>query len=522
MKKFSIVALIGAALSLAAYLSAQPPMPTDSWPTYNGDFSGRRFSTLKKINSNNIDSLTLAWTWRLTASGGSSSNLRSTPLMTDGIIYLSTEDNAFAVDARTGREKWHYVWPSSGGRHNGNKGLGMSGNFLYMETGDCHLLSLDKEDGHLRWSKSICDLDDFYFASVAPVVVGNHVIAGVSGDDSDVGGYLESHDPETGELQWRFYTVPQKKGDPGSDTWPNAEMSSHGGGMTWVPVTYDPETQIIYVTTGNPQPVIANVSRPGDNLYTCSLIALHADTGKMAWYFQSSPHDTHDWDSTQTATLIDATIDGQPRKLIAQAARNGIYFLLDRVTGKPVVHTPYVKTNWILGYKPNGQPIPNTEKNPTTAGVLVAPNASGGTNWFPPAFNPDTGLFYVNSTNSWSIFYLYDKSDQPQGWAGHEVTGYSEGMLNALDFKTGKVKWSHKWEGGASSGLLTTAGNLVFSGAPGGSIEALNATTGDPLWHARLANGVSNPPVTWEIGSTQYLVVGGGDTLYAFAMLAVK
>ncbi len=510
------IALIALA---AAALPAQPPMPTDSWLTYNGDYTGRRFSPLTKINATNIDSLSLAWTWKLNASGGSSSNIRSVPLMQDGVIYLDTEDNAWAVDARTGRELWHYIWPSSGGRHNGNKGMAMSGNFLYMETGDCHLLSLNKEDGKLRWSKPICDLDAFYFASVAPTVVGNHVIAGVSGDDDDVGGYLESHDPETGELQWRFYTVPQKKGDPGMDTWPNEDMASHGGGMTWVPITYDPDTKMIYVTTGNPQPVIAYANRPGDNLYTCSLVALHADTGKMAWYFQTSPHDTHDWDSTQTPVIFDATFDGQPRKLIAQAARNGKFFVWDRVTGKTLVSTEFVKTNWSLGTKPNGQPIPNMEKAPSISGTLVTPDASGGTNWFAPSFSPQTGLFYVNATRSFSIFYLYDATTNPQGWGGNQRTGWLEDMLEGIDYKTGKVKWSHKWEGGSGGGLLTTAGNLIFSGAPGGSIEALNATTGAPLWHARLANGVSAPPTTWELDGTQYMLVGSGDTLYAFAML---
>jgi alcohol dehydrogenase (cytochrome c) len=521
MNRLLAVTLIAAALGLAvSAVYAQPPMPTDSWPTYNGDLSGRRFSSSAKINAANVKSLTLAWTWKLSASGGSSSNIRSTPLMIDGVIYLSTEDNAFAVDARTGRELWHYVWPSSGGRHNGNKGMGMSGNFLFLETGDCHLVSLNREDGKLRWSKSICDLDQFYFASVAPVVVGNHVIAGVSGDDSDVGGYIEAHDPETGELQWLFYTVPQKKGDPGSESWPNEDMSSHGGGMTWVPITYDPDLKMIYVTTGNPQPVIAYANRKGDDLYTCSLIAVNADSGKMAWAFQSSPHDTHDWDSTQTAILFDAAINGQPRKLVAQAARNGKFFVLDRVTGKSIVSTDFVKTNWSLGYDAKGQPIPNPEKNPSLAGTLVSPDASGATNWFSPTFSPQTGLFYVNADRSFSVFYLYDGTDNPQGWGGNQRGGWSESMLEAIDYRTGKVKWSHKWEGGSNSGLLSTAGNLIFSGAPGKAIEALNATTGDPLWHARLANGVSSPPTTWELDGAQYLIVGSGDTLYAFAMLA--
>jgi len=507
------------ALAIPA-LFAQAPMPTDSWPTYNGDFSGRRFSPLAKINAANVHELTLSWMWRVNAGEGASSRLRSTPLMVDGVTYLSTEDNAFALDARTGREVWHYVWPSSGGRHNGNKGMGLFGNFLYFETGDCHLVSLNKEDGKLRWSKSICDLDQFYFASVAPVVVGNHVIAGVSGDDTDVAGYIEAHDPETGELQWRFYTVPQKKGDPGMESWPNADMASHGGGMTWVPITYDPETKIIYVTTGNPQPVIAYANRKGDDLYTCSMIAVNADTGKMAWAFQTSPHDTHDWDSTQPAVLFDAPIDGRPRKLVAQAARNGHFFVLDRITGKPIVKTEFVKTNWSLGYDAKGQPIPNPEKFPSLAGSLVSPNQGGATNWYPSSFSPLTGLFYVNANRAFSVYYLYDATDNPQGWGGNDRGGWSESMLEAIDYKTGKIKWSHKWEAGTNSGLLTTAGNLIFTGAPGNAIAALNSTTGDPLWHARLATGVSTPPVTWELDGTQYMMVGGGDTLYAFALLA--
>ncbi|HVY94401.1 MAG TPA: PQQ-binding-like beta-propeller repeat protein, partial [Bryobacteraceae bacterium] len=302
--------------------------------------------------------------------------------------------------------------------------------------------------------------------------------------------------------------------------WPNADMASHGGGMTWQPITYDPETKLIYVTTGNPQPVIAYANRPGDNLYTASIIALHADTGKMAWYFQNSPHDTHDWDGTEAAVLFDAPINGQQRKLVAQAARNGLFFVLDRETGKAIVSKGFIHTNWTLGFNAKGQPIPNPEKSPSLAGTLVTPDAGGGTNWFPPSFSPQTGLFYVNANQSWSMFYLYDKTDNPQGWGGNQRTGYDVSSLEAIDYKTGDIKWKHTWEGGSSSGLLTTAGNLIFSGAPNRSIEALNATTGEPLWHSRLVNGLSNPPTTWELDGTQYLIVGSGDTLYAFAMYA--
>ena len=294
----------------------------------------------------------------------------------------------------------------------------------------------------------------------------DHVIAGVSGDDLDIPGYVQSHDPETGEMQWRWYVVPQKKGEPGSETWPNEDAMKHGGGMTWQPITYDPELNLIYVTTGNPQPVIAHKNRAGANLYTGSIVALNPDTGKMVWYFQSSPHDTHDWDSTQTPVLIDGEINGQPRKLLAQAARNGHFFLLDRATGKALVSSEYVKTNWAMGYDAKGQPIPNPAKDPQIDGALVTPNQGGATNWPPPSFSPQTGLFYVSAGQAYSVYYIYDPSDNPQGWGGTDRGGYAESMLQAIDYKTGKVRWSHKWEGNIRAGVLSTAGNVVFTGGP--------------------------------------------------------
>ena len=243
-----------------------------------------------------------------------------------------------------------------------------------------------------RWRKQICDLDQFYYGSVAPVVVKNHVIAGVSGDDLDMPGYLAVARSRTpARCEWRWYVVPQKKGEPGSETWPNEAAMKHGGGMTWQPVTYDPELNLIYVTTGNPQPVIAHSNRAGDNLFTASIVALNPDTGKMVWYFQSSPHDTHDWDSTQTPVLFDGEFNGQPRKLLAQAARNGHFFVLDRATGKALVSSEYVKTNWSKGYDAKGQPIPNPAKDPQVDGALVSPNQGGATNWPPPTFSPPTG-----------------------------------------------------------------------------------------------------------------------------------
>jgi alcohol dehydrogenase (cytochrome c) len=506
-----------AALTVAGpALHAQKGPLAESWPTYNGDYSGRRFSTLTKINDKNVGSLTQAWTFRIESGDPGGNNPTGTPLMVDGVLYISTQDHAFAIDAHTGKQIWHYTWQSKGARHFSNRGMGMFGNFVYFETPDCNLVALNKTDGKLRWAKVIADIDQMYYCSVAPVVVGNHVISGVSGDDLDIAGYIEAHDPETGALQWRFFTVPQKKGDTGMETWPNVDMASHGGGMTWQPITYDPDTELIYVTTGNPQPVIANVNRKGDNLFTASVVAVHADTGKLAWWFQTSPHDTHDWDATQAPVLFDGTIAGQPRKLLAIAARNGHFFVLDRVTGKAYVHTEYVKTNWSLGYDAKGQPIPNPDMFPSISGALVSPNQGGATNWYPPTFSPQTGLFYVSANHAFSVYYIYDDSDNPQGWGGNDRGGWSESMLEAIDYQTGKIKWSHPWEGGNNSGLLSTAGNLIFTGAPGGFLEALNATTGEALWHTKLQAAVRVPPSTWELDGSQYVLVGAGDTLYAF------
>ena len=498
--------------------------PADSWPMFNGDYSGRRFSALKKINESNITSLTLAWVYRINPGGPNPFGggvIKSTPVVVDGVMYFTIPDQVWAVDARSGRDIWHYQWQSKGGIHIGNRGVGVYGNWLYFETPDCNLVSLNLKDGKERWHKPVCDLDQMYYASVAPVVVKNHVITGVSGDDLDIPGYMESHDPETGELQWRWYCYP-KPTDPEAKSWPNTEAMLHGGGMTWGATTYDPDLNLIYFGTGNPQPVIAGKGRMGDNLYTESIVALNPDTGKLAWYFQPSPHDTHDWDAIQTPVLIDTEINGQKRKLVAQASRNGYFFVLDRTNGKNVVSSKFAKANWAKGLDAKGQPIPDPAKMPQLDGALVAPNQAGAANWPPPSASPDTGLFYINATNAYSVYYIFDDDDKPEGWGGNDRGGWSESMLEGIDYKTGKIKWSHKWEGmgGPRSGVLSTAGNLVFAGDPNANLVALNARTGEPLWHANLGEGLTNSPMTFELDGTQYLIVGAGDTLWAFVMLA--
>ena len=490
--------------------------PTGSWPTFNGDYSGRRFSPLTHITPANVHQLSLAWVHRISGTGLGA--IKGTPLQVNGVVYFTVPDHVWAVEARTGRELWHYQWQTTGGNHLGNRGAAIYGDWLYFETPDCFLISLNVKDGTERWRRQICDIDRFYYASVAPVVLGDRLIVGVSGDDFDIPGYIQSHDLETGQIHWRWYTVPQTANDPGVETWPSLDAARHGGGMTWTPITYDPDLNYIYVPTGNPQPVIAHRNRPGDNLFTGSVVAVNAATGKMVWYFQTSPHDTHDWDSTQTAVLIDDEVDGKPRKLIAQAARNGHYFLLDRATGKSVVSAEYVKTNWSKGYAENGQPIPDEGKMPQVDGALVSPSAGGGTNWQSPTFSPLTGLFYVSAARTFSIFYLYDPSDNPMGWGGSDRGGWSESMLQAIDYKTGKIRWTHKWEGNVRTGLVSTAGNVIFAGGPSNDIVALDATNGRALWHAILNGTITNAPITYELDGRQYVVAAAGDTLWAFVL----
>jgi alcohol dehydrogenase (cytochrome c) len=290
--------------------------------------------------------------------------------------------------------------------------------------------------------------------------------------------------------------------------------------MTWVPSIYDPPLNLLYFGTGNPQPVIAGKARRGANLHTECIIALNPDTGSLAWYFQPSPHDTHDWDAVETPVLFDGEVGGQPRKLLAQASRNGWFFVLDRTNGKSLVSSEYVKTNWTRGVDAKGQPIPDPAKEPQLDGTLVTPNQGGAANWPPPSFNPDTGLFYVNAAQTYSVYYIYDNDDKPEGWSGNDRGGFSQTMLQAIDYKTGKVRWSHVWpaNGGTRSGLLSTAGRLLFTGDTAQNLVALDAATGTPLWHAGLHAPVSNGAITYELDDIQYLVAGAGDSLYAFAM----
>jgi len=503
--------------------------PADCWPTYNGDYSGRRFSELKQINQDNVDQLKIEWMYRIRGVGPQRGvgepTIKSTPLMVNGIIYFTIPDHIFAINARTGEHIWKYDFQDQGGHLIGQRGVGMYGAWLYFESPDGWFISLNAKDGKERWRKKIADEKRQYFTTMAPLIVKNHIIVGVGGDAMDVRGYLESRDPETGELQWRWYTTPEKMGDPGSETWPNQEAMDHGGGMTWLPGTYDPELNLLYWGTGNANPVFAGQSRKGANLWTASIVALNPETGKLVWWFQTSPHDTHDWDNVETPVLFDAVINGQPRKLLAQAARAGWFFVLDRTNGKNLVSKPFAGSgNWALGVDAKGQPIPNPAKEPSVDGTMIDMPAMGATNWPPPSYSPQTELFYFNCTQGYGIAYLYDTSEKPEGYGGGGGGNIDSGSaLMAMDIRTGAIKWKHEHRGGPgggggmSGGVLTTAGGLLLTGDTG-ELVAFDPANGNPLWHQRLTGAVSNGPSTWMLDGKQYLIVGAGDTLYALTL----
>jgi len=485
---------------------------TSAWPTYNGDYSGARYSTLTQINSGNVGSLTIAWAFRTHGN-----ILKSTPLEVNGILYFSSPDNVWAVDAKYGREIWHYHRASEGD-HIGNRGVAMYKESIYVETPDAHLVCLNAKDGKLRWIVELADGKLGYFATMAPLVIRDHIIVGVSGDVTDVRGFLESVDPETGAIQWRWNTTPDP-GQPGSETWPkDGEALLHGGGMTWMTGTYDPALNLLYWGIGNPNPVLVGDGRLGDNLYTCSIVALNPDTGKLVWYFQPSPHDLHDWDAVQTPVLFDAEFKGKPRKLLAQASRNGFFFLLDRTNGEHLVTAPFIDLTWSSGVDQRGRPIAKSEATPSPDGALVEPGSDGATNWMAPSFDPQTGLFYVNARRIFSVYYN-TATGKAEGWGGRDRNLFADSTLRALDYRTGKVVWNYEiGEDESIAGILTTAGHLLFSADNSGNLLALDPASGKTLWHLNLGGELLASPMTYELDGRQYILMPVMDVLYAFAL----
>lgn len=513
--RISAAALALLAFPVAAQTGKAPAQPPNhanvEWPTYNGDYSGRRFSSLSQINANNVHSLTLAWAVDL-----KSSQIKATPLVVNGVMYVAGMDHAWAVDARTGSRIWHWTTKTRGGTHIGNRGMAIYKNWVYLVTPDNYLVSLDATTGKERWRVEIADLKMDFFSTVAPIIIRNHVIVSPSIESTDNRGYIDSYDPETGKLQWRLYTTPDP-GAPGSETWPNNDAQAHGGAPVWIPGTYDPELNLYYFGTGNPMPVMAGQGRRGADLWTDSIIAINPDTGKMVWYYQTTPDDIHDWDAAETPVLFDATINGHPRKLLAQANRNGYYFVLDRTNGEHIATAAFVPNTWAKGLDKLGRPIMDPKSAASVAGTLVFPSEEGGTNWFPPSFDPQTKLFYVRAQESAAVYYLTDTSAKPEAWGGiDKLVWHPPSSILALDATTGKKVWRKQY--GGWSGMLTTAGKLLFTGDGSNNVLALDPANGNVLWHVNLGDTMSNGPMTYQLDGRQYVVVAVQTKLFAFAL----
>jgi alcohol dehydrogenase (cytochrome c) len=476
--------------------------PADSWPGYHGDYSGRRHSSLSQITPQNVNTLALAWAFQT----NQTALIKSSPLLVDGIIYFTVPENIWAVDARSGHQIWHYNQPTSQGEHIGNRGIARYKNYLYFLLPDAHLVSLNANDGSVRWKVEIADVAKGYWTSMSPLVVGNHVLIGVSGDFDNLSGYIRSIDPETGATQWQWNSTPPS-GTPNQTT----------GGMTWMTGTYDPDLNLVYWGTGNPTPVLNGSTRPGDDLYTCSIVALSPDTGKLAWDFQVSPHDTHDWDAVETPVLVDGDFHGEPKKMLMQTSRNGYFFVLDRTNGKSLLTVPYGPVNWTLGVDSQGRPIPNPAKEPAPDGRVIAPDEGGMTNYRSPSFDTKNGLFIVDAHPSWSLYFA-KPADGVYGWAGADYDVWGKGTIEAIDYQTGKIRWSHEIGPESSAGVLTTDSGLTFTGDARGNFLALDSTDGKTLWHAGSGSEIASSPITYELDGRQYVLTSSGGVLFSWAL----
>jgi alcohol dehydrogenase (cytochrome c) len=479
--------------------------PPDSWPTYHGDYTGRRHSKLSQITPDNVHQLTVAWTWQ----SGAAAGIKASPILVNGVMYVTMPDNIWAIDARTGRQIWRYTYPTNQGFHIGHRGAAIYKDTVFLTTPDAHLVALDIKDGKVKWDAVIADSKKGFWSTNAPLLIRNHLLVGVSGDFDNLPGTLKSIDPETGKTQWIFYSTPP----PGT---PDSISGGATGGQMWMTGTYDPELNLVYLGTGNPTPVLNGAARPGDNKWVCSIVALNPDTGQLAWGFQASPHDTHDWDAAEVPVLVDGTFGGAPRKMLMQASRNGYFFVLDRTNGKNLLTKPFAAVNWAKGINEAGSPIPDPAMEPARDGRLVSPNEGGGTNYRSPSFDPKTGLFIVSAQDAYGI-YFFKPEHGAYGWAGADYGVYAKGMLRALDYQTGAVRWEHEIGGEGSAGVLTTETGLTFSGDAANSVFALRTSDGATLWHSTIGR-VGNGPITYELDGKQYMVVAGGGVLYAWTL----
>jgi alcohol dehydrogenase (cytochrome c) len=495
------------------------------WPSYNGQTSGSRYSPLAQITTSNISRTVPKWIFSLP----NTSPLQVTPVVVNGVMYVTSANECYALDAGAGREIWHYQRPRTKGLVGNaaggiNRGVAVAGDRLFMVTDHAHLISLNRFTGRLLWETEMADWRQNYNATGAPLVVGNLVVAGTSGGDEGVRGFVAAFDQVTGKEVWRFWTVP-RPGEPKAETWQGKGIE-HPGATTWLTGTYDPELDTVYWPTGNPSPDLIGDDRGGDNLYSDSIVALDRKTGKLKWYFQFTPHDVWDYDAQETPALIDATWQGRPRKLLVQANRNGFFYVLDRTDGRFLLGKQYARSvTWARGLTSAGRPITVPNMEPSLEGKRVCPSLDGSSNWYSTSFNPTTGLYYVQTNDKCGIF-----TRTPMEWeAGKGFMGGSykqapdepaQRILRAIDIQTGRIAWELPQTGAVDSwgGTLSTAGGLVIFGEDSGALMAADAASGKPLWSFQTSQLWKASPMTYMFDNKQYFAVAAGSNIIAFGL----
>jgi alcohol dehydrogenase (cytochrome c) len=518
-----------------------------NWLTYSGGYRSQRYTLLDQINRDNVKNLALKWVYRPSPlasagrEGGPLDKMEATPLVVNGILYTVQGNDVVALDAASGRTFWTFTYnlnPESNGYLLVCKGLAMSGDTLFWATYDGHLIAIDAKDGRAIWNHTLFDWHEGLQLNVAPLIIKNMVILGTADNERGTNCWIAAYDVKTGKELWRFWTTPNAPTDPGGDTWAG-DSYKHGGDPVWVTGSYDPETNLTFWGTGDPNPGWNGDSRKGDNLYGDSVVALDADTGKLKWYYQFMPHDEFDWDSVQVPVLVDIPWQGKPAKLMLWANRNGFFYAIDRTTGKFLLGKPFVKQNWNIGFDPKGRPIVSPSLSPKPLGApYVQPGTEGATNWYSPSFSPHTGLFYVSK---WDNYSNYSPKSDPGPWVRNkryegaaspvaalhesravppvyrtEAEGY--GAVQALDPQTGEKKWDFRMVNYTESGVLSTASDLVFSGGLEGNFFALDARDGSCLWKVALGGTVSSGPISYSVDGHQYVAIAAKGALYAFAL----
>jgi alcohol dehydrogenase (cytochrome c) len=497
----------------------------DDWISYNGDYTGRRYSSLAEVTPANVSHLAVKWTFHTTGAG----IMEVTPVVVAGVMFITRSNDAYALDAATGKQLWHTTRAVSDGLIDDasghiNRGVAVLGTRIYMETDNAHLLCLNARTGKMIWDVLYATGNRNYGATSAPLIVKDKVLVGTSGGDDGVRGFVAAYDAQTGKEAWRFWTIPAP-GEKGSESWPG-DMYKHGGGTTWMPGTYDAELNTIFWGTGNPSPDFDGSVRPGDDLYTSSLLALDPDTGKLKWHFQFNPHDLYDYDAVQTPVLVNTSFKGQPRKLVVSANRNGFLYILDRTNGKYLYSKQFSTVqNWAKGIDENGRPISNN-LIPDETGVTVCPSYSGGTNWYSPSYDPATNMFYFRSLEECSLFKA--KPEPFEEGKGYYSTGVENapgdhpqwGFINAFDLNTLDFAWRYRLVGeeNAIAGVMSTAGGLVAFGNDAKGFEIADAHTGKQLWVYSLGVGMHASPMAYGIAGKQYFAVAAGDNVFAFAL----